>query len=603
MGNKVRQSNFELLRIVAMFMVLMLHAGYAAFGWPKYHWVLAQPDVLSVRAFIEQLAIPAVNVFVLISGWFGIRATARGVAKLFFQVGFVSACAVVLAYLYRGSFTADTLKILKGLFEYWFIWSYLILFLVSPILNAYLKTATKRQLEGWMLMFFGLAALNLVLKYTKDFNLGYSAIFFVGLYILGYYLRHHLAPVLRLKNLTLWGIFLLATAVPAALQIVSAYIYPVPLFGALIEINTAYCNPVVVLQAATLILIFSRYNFQSKVVNWIAASAFSVYVFHQNGQAISIFFDTVRQIGEQPKLLVLPLEFLFLCGVFMLSVFVDKFRIFVWNLVEKAFPKKATPKNLAAIMLLPLLFSCSGKTDSIESSADSAQAEQQKGYCTIALLTTADCEPFIFAQEHGIYKHLGLDIAFERYESQEDCDTALAGHADGAYADSLFLSRSSRYQKSRVALRTQTACGVLSAASLRFRAAKELEGRVIAMAPSTLSEQIAYDAVKSGGVATSNAMYPHIRSFSVAMGMLRDSQIDAAVLPEPFLTEAKKHRAKELYRKDTGWRGAVVVNGSNARRKLSHQQIDLLRRGYNMAVDSLNKQKNAGFKYFRHTDG
>lgn len=598
MAAKSRQSNFELLRIIAMFMVLMLHAGYAAFGWPKYHQVLAQPDVLSMRILIEQLAIPAVDIFVLISGWFGIRATARGVAKLFFQVGFVSACAVAVAYLYRGSFTADTLTIIKGLFEYWFIWSYLILFLVSPILNAYLKNATKRQLERWMLLFFGLAALNLVFKYTKDFNLGYSAIFFIGLYILGYYLRHHLSPVLRLSNAKLWGIFLLATAFPVAMQILSAYVYPIPVFGAFVEINTAYCNPIVVLQAASLILIFGRYQFQSRAINWIAASAFSVYIFHQNGQLIGIFFDNVREIAEQPRWLVLPLEFMFLCCVFMLSIFVDKARIFVWGLVEQRLPKKA-----AAILILPFLFSCSGSTDSAETSEDSAKTAQHQ-VCTIALLSTADCQPFFYAQEHGMYKRLGLDIAFERYESQYDCDTALAGHADGAYADSLFLSKSARFQKSRVAMRTRTSCGVVSAASLRFRAAKELEGRVIAIAPQTLSEQIAYEGVRSGGVATTEVMYPHIGSFAVATGMLRDSQIDAAVLPEPFLTEAVQHRAKALYRKDEGWRGAVVVNGSNARHKLTQQQIQTLRKGYNMAVDSLNKQTktHAGFKYYQNTD-
>ena len=38
-----RQSNMELLRIVAMLMVMVLHTGYASFGYPRTVWLQAEP--------------------------------------------------------------------------------------------------------------------------------------------------------------------------------------------------------------------------------------------------------------------------------------------------------------------------------------------------------------------------------------------------------------------------------------------------------------------------------------------------------------------------------------------------------------------------------
>ena len=68
-----RESNFELLRIITMFMVLILHADFLATGTPTNDDISIFPGKSFVKFFIEALTIIAVNVFVLISGWFGIH--------------------------------------------------------------------------------------------------------------------------------------------------------------------------------------------------------------------------------------------------------------------------------------------------------------------------------------------------------------------------------------------------------------------------------------------------------------------------------------------------------------------------------------------------
>ena len=63
-----RQSNIELFRIVAMFLVLVLHALFIAIGTPSQSQCLFAPGNAITRIFFQSLAIVAVDVFVLISG-------------------------------------------------------------------------------------------------------------------------------------------------------------------------------------------------------------------------------------------------------------------------------------------------------------------------------------------------------------------------------------------------------------------------------------------------------------------------------------------------------------------------------------------------------
>ena len=106
---KVRESNFELLRIIAMFMVLILHADFQALGAPTRADIISSPITSTLKVFFEMASIVAVNVFILISGWFGIRPSIKGFCKFAFQYLFFSVvnssrylpnCGVVSEILY-----------------------------------------------------------------------------------------------------------------------------------------------------------------------------------------------------------------------------------------------------------------------------------------------------------------------------------------------------------------------------------------------------------------------------------------------------------------------------------------------------------------------
>lgn len=148
---KQRESNFELLRIIAMFMVLALHANFFAIGkgvdMADFH---SSPLSASTRLLVEMMSIVSVNVFVMISGWFGIRPSLRSFGNFVFQSLFFLLSIYVIALLtgtvaLSSKSLASCLTLTNG--YNWFIRAYLGLYVLSPILNAFLEHCSKRQLE------------------------------------------------------------------------------------------------------------------------------------------------------------------------------------------------------------------------------------------------------------------------------------------------------------------------------------------------------------------------------------------------------------------------------------------------------------------------
>ena len=96
-----RDSQTELLRIVAMVMILILHANFLGVGAPEHADFLEDAPRAWGQMVLESLCIVAVDVFVLISSWYGIRFRKRRLAGFLFQVWFFT------FVLYFGSLLFD----------------------------------------------------------------------------------------------------------------------------------------------------------------------------------------------------------------------------------------------------------------------------------------------------------------------------------------------------------------------------------------------------------------------------------------------------------------------------------------------------------------
>ncbi len=189
MNAKVRQSNFELLRIFCMLGVVTNHVlqtcypklHSADFGWAN-----------DIRILLMCMSITAVNCFVMISGYFRIKQSWRGFFNLYTQCAFWMLVLTILAFVFLDGPVMDipqkTVFALSGS-GYWFMVAYFALYLFAPLLNTAFENQNQRQ------RVLSLAALTVMDTYigymhqaTQVSIDGYSAIHFFVIYYLGMFI-------------------------------------------------------------------------------------------------------------------------------------------------------------------------------------------------------------------------------------------------------------------------------------------------------------------------------------------------------------------------------------------------------------------------------
>lgn len=155
LSKPARESNIELLRIVSMFFVLILHADYLTLDVPSATDFHHNPANFLVRTLADSFCLCAVNVFVMISGWFGIRGSVRGFCKFAFQaIYFLAGTYIVFLIAGKAPFSWGNVAAGLGLCRVpWFVASYAVLYVLAPVLNGFVQSASRRQLGTTLLCF------------------------------------------------------------------------------------------------------------------------------------------------------------------------------------------------------------------------------------------------------------------------------------------------------------------------------------------------------------------------------------------------------------------------------------------------------------------
>lgn len=196
-GNK-RMANYELLRAVAMVMVVILHFLSHSENLIALNEPLTGNRV--VGTLLEFFAIAAVNTYVLISGYFGARSSFRPTkaVALLFQIWFyallIPCVLMALGMPVKGT-ELGVYGWVQYLFpveteHYWFATSYFMMYLLTPVLNAAVKAMSKRQLQitlgGLLILFSGIKSISPVV-FAFD-RYGYDLPWFLCVYLVAAYL-------------------------------------------------------------------------------------------------------------------------------------------------------------------------------------------------------------------------------------------------------------------------------------------------------------------------------------------------------------------------------------------------------------------------------
>ena len=329
----IRQSNIELLRIFAMLIILIGHA--SAFPYPDDQQIADNPCLSLGRYISCGLTVCSVDVFVLISGWFGIRYKAKRLFSLIFQTLFFSILVYTALAIWKPNqyMNLDALStiILFHSDDYWFIKAYIGLYIFAPMLNKYIEAATEKQLRSFLIVFYTFQTIYgwLNLYGAHWFEGGFSMISFMGLYILARYVRLHLnihkekSFFLFLYLIIGFGLGLMAFTL-AALDI--------RIYGRLLT----YTNPLVILESVCLVVFFSKLRIQSSLINFLAASCLAIYLLHANELILRpYYFGQIKYWADsQPVLLAFTYSILWIVSFAILSIFLDQIRKRVWTIIE-----------------------------------------------------------------------------------------------------------------------------------------------------------------------------------------------------------------------------------------------------------------------------
>ncbi len=345
---KKRNSNIELLRIVAMLMVISIHF------WGKC--IMPSNENLYEPAnlfgwFIRGFSYMGVNIFIITSAFFQCtkkQFNLQGVVKLILEVWFYSvlifltlhACGVAFS---SGEILSAFTPILSG--EYWFITVYVGLYLLTPFLNKLIRSLSKNEMKlllAILLIFFSVIPNIYPSSKWLNFGSGYGIVWFIVLYFIGAYLRLHVnfdQLYAKYKTRQLLAIMLLFWCLPIISKIAIAITTQI-LTGEIIASSACYFKNSVILVPASIVTFVAFNSIRisnqttSHIINSLATGAFAVYLIHDNPLLSPILWGGVGKFITS-ELVSIPIWALSVIVIYATCCLIDVVRRKFFNLLGR----------------------------------------------------------------------------------------------------------------------------------------------------------------------------------------------------------------------------------------------------------------------------
>lgn len=311
-----RQSNFELLRIIAMIMIVAHHLTIHCFAVQLGDKSLyALGESFNKAIFFKKLLLPqlfmtggkiANIIFVLITGYFLIDRKiniTKQIKKIFSQLAFVVPIIVFVSFLFyryhSNTFIGiQNFNILNS--DYWFIGYYIGIISIAYIfLNKFLNKLKKKEYDILLAIMLSILSIAFLRNSISDINPNILTLF-VGIFIysLGGYIRLY-SPFKNIRTIILFFIIIISII---ALCINNYN-------NTLVNINIAQSNNMqgiyqsligyseysifCLLIGISTFEIFRRIKMKNiRIINYISSSTFMIYLLHDNDFFRNVWRET-----------------------------------------------------------------------------------------------------------------------------------------------------------------------------------------------------------------------------------------------------------------------------------------------------------------------
>lgn len=157
---------------------------------------------------------------------------------------------------------------------------------------------------------------------------GYSTISFIGIYLLAKYIRkYNIAEYINKTKAAI--IFIICIVFNTLLGLGGTYT------DKLGWLYFPYINPLTITATVCFAIIFVKIKIQSNVINFVAKSAFAVFLLHSNFNLVDNFKCLNQYIYDKYSgVIVLCLIFFACCVWFIAALILDQPRKWLWKQIE-----------------------------------------------------------------------------------------------------------------------------------------------------------------------------------------------------------------------------------------------------------------------------
>ena len=339
---KAREANMELLRIVAMLMVITLHC--VGRGLLLSNSVISNVNLLLIQ-FLDSFSLTANSLFILLTGYYyiGKKLNLRKILSLWGKTLFY---CILIFTIYsilnlKTNFLNSFFPVFSG--AYWFITSYIALYFIMPFLNIAINKFSQKQCKFLIIFLVILMGVIRIIFNPADlFNSTFMHM--IVIYIIGAYIKKYVKIEPNKQYFIKY--VLVAIIFTVAITILNVLVHIVPktldvwiIIANILSYFRNFINIILVYMAILLFMKFKTINIKSnklsKLILYISPSVFSIYIIHDNVHLRDMIWQKFSFINLANSWLMIPYIILAILIVFTVCLAIDLIRRGIYTGLKK----------------------------------------------------------------------------------------------------------------------------------------------------------------------------------------------------------------------------------------------------------------------------
>ena len=217
--------------------------------------------------------------------------------------------------------------------------------------------------------------------------------------------------------------------------------------------------------------------------------------------------------------------------------------------------------------------------------------EEDSTAIRLGVLPTMECLPFYYADSIGLFDSLGVNVRLVTFDAAMDADTAFVnGKIDGIVTD---LVKACIWQgqgdTAMVAMVGELRMWLITAPKARLLKAESLREKIIGITRHSAVDYFADKILESVKLQSIDLNKPQINNIRLRGLMVDQDQMDGAILPEPYASEAVARGAKRLNgTEEMKVANLMCVLFNDSIHRARKREIENIRNVYDQAVMALN---------------